>query len=90
MSNLCKIDARKSYAKMMEKERTLSQNGSQNPLKIEENEVRKSIPKRDHFWNHFWVFSEPVLRRPKWPNTKKTNIRAENQPAENLPTENLR
>ena len=51
MENQCKIDARKSDAKMMKKERKWSPNGSQNPVKIEKsaikNEVQKIMKKRE-------------------------------------------
>ena len=41
MKNQCKIDARKSDAKMMKKERKWSPNGSQNPLKIHKNREKR-------------------------------------------------
>ena len=37
MKNLCKIDARKSDAQIMENERKWTPKGSQNPIKIKKN-----------------------------------------------------
>ena len=84
MTNQCKIDARKSDAKMMENERKWSPNGSQNPLKI--NKTRKKTRSENRCEKRTalrrspgqgWPQRQPKFKKISFGKTtrKKTNCR---------------
>ena len=73
MKNQCKIDARKSDAKIMKNERKWSPKGSQNPCKIEKNRYKNEVQK-------IMKKTETSIKNRRPPNPALGNLQGRDPP----------